>query len=237
VRTPIIAIAIAIALVGAAAVLAPLGAQETTVAYLDHTIQNVQMQQWHCYYRVGMTIIRRDADGRTPCERSISVPTPKRGSAGTRASAPDDGGEEALEAFEQGLAYVAGEGVTQSDQLAALWFKRAAALGSPDGRYNLAVLLLDGRGVPRDTTSAIIYLHQAAMQGQLRAQLRLAVAYEYGEGVPTDLVQAWLWNARGSAALKSEAERREAAEDRMVLEAKMTPQQLAEAKRALERGR
>lgn len=56
-------------------------------------------------------------------------------------------------------------GVTQSDKLAALWYRKAAEQGHTRAQYNMAVLHLHGNGVERDAVEAYAWLLEAAGKG------------------------------------------------------------------------
>lgn len=56
-------------------------------------------------------------------------------------------------------------GVTQSDKLAAHWYRRAAEQGHARAQYNMAVLHLHGKGVERDAVEAYAWLLEAAENG------------------------------------------------------------------------
>jgi TPR repeat protein len=83
-----------------------------------------------------------------------------------------------------------------------------------------------GEGVPKDYVEAVRWYRLAAEQGDPGAQVDLALVYERGQGVTRDDVQAYMWlnlaTARGNI---------DAAKLRNVLEAGMTPDQIAEAQR------
>ena len=49
-------------------------------------------------------------------------------------------------------------GLTQSDHLAAQWYRKAALQGHSSAQYNMAVLHLHGHGVERDAISAYSWL-------------------------------------------------------------------------------
>ena len=56
-------------------------------------------------------------------------------------------------------------GVTQSDTLAAQWYRKAAEQGHTRAQYNMAVLHLHGNGVDRDPVEAYAWLLEAAGNG------------------------------------------------------------------------
>ena len=55
--------------------------------------------------------------------------------------------------------------MTQSDNLAAFWYRKAADQGHSSAQFNMAVLHLHGHGVERDAISAYSWLLLAQQQG------------------------------------------------------------------------
>jgi TPR repeat protein len=94
-------------------------------------------------------------------------------------------------------AYLHGEGVPKSPNDAAAWLRRAAWLGNPDGRYRLALVLLDGDPAvhighkpSRNGLEAAFWLQLAADQGYAPAQYSLGMAYYGGVVMPLDRFRA-----------------------------------------------
>lgn len=79
-----------------------------------------------------------------------------------------------------------------------------------------------GRG---DYAEAVRQFTQSARTGDAESQYMLGRLYAMGLGVPQDLVQAWVWEDRAARQGK-----REANDQRVTLQAIMTPAQLAQAK-------
>jgi TPR repeat protein len=69
---------------------------------------------------------------------------------------------------------------------AALYYRKAADLGSILAANNLGALLEHGDGVPENDTEAVKLYRQAAAGGLVRAQLNLAGMLKRGEGVTKD---------------------------------------------------
>jgi localization factor PodJL len=86
------------------------------------------------------------------------------------------------------------------------WFRSAAAQGSDDAQFFLAVLLQKGIGAPRDTEAASAWFRRAAEHGHRLAMLELAQAFELGLGIPADPAAAKQWRERAKAA-QAEASR------------------------------
>ena len=77
-------------------------------------------------------------------------------------------------------------------------------------------------------TAHVNSLRKAAEQGDAGAQVWLGVLYRDGRGVPQDYVEAHKWSNLAASRATGD-DRKEAAESRDVLAARMTPAQLAEA--------
>ena len=126
--------------------------------------------------------------------------------------------------FEQGLD------VAKDVAEASYWYRRAAEGGNPSAQYNLGIFYQFGRGVPKDPAQAAIWLQRAAEQGHGRAQNNLSTFYFTGVGVQQDLAEAWKWLTLSADDLKGMG-RKIALQNRAKIEAKMSPAQLADAKR------
>ena len=104
-----------------------------------------------------------------------------------------------------------------------LWLPLAEQ-GNVTAQYNLGHMYEKGKGVPQDYNEAVRLYHLSAEQGDVDAQLKLGVSYGMGRGVPKDYALAHMWwNLSGSNGNK------EAAENRDIVETKMTPQQIEKA--------
>ncbi len=126
--------------------------------------------------------------------------------------------------FEQGL------GVHKDLSAAARWYRAAADGGNASAQYNLGVFYQFGKGVGKDSAVAAKLLRQAAEQGHGRAQNNLSTFYFTGVGVPQDLVEAWKWLTLSADRLKGQA-RELVLGNRRVIEGKLKPEELADAKR------
>ncbi|KAG4066402.1 hypothetical protein HA402_007038 [Bradysia odoriphaga] len=110
----------------------------------------------------------------------------------------------------EGHKYQHGMGVTQDYQIAAQWFAKAAAEGSAEGLYNLAILTKEGKGVKIDVAESVRLLKLAASQdicvdmfgikmpniGVKEAEHCLGLSYHDGIGVPQDFHKALEWYTR-----------------------------------------
>src|SRR5499427_2460187 len=106
-----------------------------------------------------------------------------------------------------------------------LW-RPLADQGEVDAQYNLGVMYDKGQGVTRDYALAVSWFRKAADQGFAPAQLSLGVMYENGWGVTQNHLRAHVWFSL--AAARGD---RDAATNRDIAAAKLTPAQIAEAQR------
>jgi TPR repeat protein len=131
-----------------------------------------------------------------------------------------------------GLIYYRGRGVAQDDTQAATWFRRAADQGDAAAQFNLGLMSEEGRGVPQDRAEAGKWYRLAAEQGHAPAQYNLGLWYGQGEGGPPDIVAAHMWLNLAATRFPANDTRREAAvKNRDAVEAKLSPEQLEEARR------
>lgn len=75
-----------------------------------------------------------------------------------------------------GMMYLNGQGVTQSHEDAATWFRKAAEHGIPQAQSKLATLYSTGQGLPRDYEFAYAWYAAAAAQGHVQSQQALPEA-------------------------------------------------------------
>ncbi len=115
-----------------------------------------------------------------------------------------------------GETYVRGDGVSKDLGKAQEWFLKAAEQGQKDAQYNLGAL----HSYSKDYTSAREWLLKAANQGQKEAQYDLGLLYVLGHGVPKNHVEAYKWFSIATAHKEAE-----------LATTKMTPEQVAEAKK------
>ncbi len=126
--------------------------------------------------------------------------------------------------------YEEAQGVEQDYVEAARWYRRAADQGMHIAQLSLGRMYASGRGVAHDQSEAARWYRKAADLGLASAQYELSLAYSSGLGVPPDQVAAYEWmdlavfRARGPIREKYSAARD-------ALTARMTPEQLAEARR------
>lgn len=122
-------------------------------------------------------------------------------------------------------------GVPMDYDEAIKWYRQAAEQGHVRSQLNLGIVYLRGDVVPQDIPQALTWFSLAAAQGDSDAQFNLGNMYLEGEGVPASMVNGymWIWLA---AENPQDAHGRSAKRKKilMYLEARMTPEQLAEAK-------
>ena len=91
-----------------------------------------------------------------------------------------------------------GQHVTQSEQNAAAWYRRAAEQGIAGAMRNLGVLYEEGRGKRQSYDKAAKWYRRAAENGDILAQHNLAMMYTEGKGVPEDDTEAARWLRRAA---------------------------------------
>lgn len=120
---------------------------------------------------------------------------------------------------------------TRGDYATALKnFQSLAAQGNAEAQNNLGELHAKGQGVPQDYSQARQWYEKAAAHGHALAQNNLAELYFAGLGVPQDYVRAYMWVSLAAVHMKGD-EQKQAEENRNDVAGRMTPEQLAEAKR------
>lgn len=126
--------------------------------------------------------------------------------------------------FYLGILYAKGLGVSQNEQQAVQWYRRAIESDHEMALFNLAVLYTNGQGAPQNYQEAMRWYTKAAEAGHTGAQYVLAVQYFHGKDRPQDYVLAYMWANLAASHGDSDAinERRDIAKV-------MTPSQLAVA--------
>lgn len=131
-----------------------------------------------------------------------------------------------LAQYNLGILYFTGRGVEQDFEAAFKWTESAALQGHLAAQFNLATLLYEGRGTPRDRDQAVIWFTTAGKAGNADAAMVLAKMYQEGEHVQKDPVLAHAWT---SMAVSNDHP--DAAALRQILERRMSPEQLSQARR------
>ena len=132
--------------------------------------------------------------------------------------------------YSLGTLYAEGKGVEQNDATAFLWFQRAANQGVAAAQYNLGASYATGAGIGKSDVDAARWFRRAADQGMAFAQLNLGLLYAAGNGVPQDDVEAYKWLELAFAGLPPGGPRMDVARAMTDVSAKMTRDQLIEAK-------
>jgi hypothetical protein len=117
-----------------------------------------------------------------------------------------------------GFAYRHGNGVPQSDDEAAKFFRWAAEEGDAESQTNLGIAYIEGRGVPQSDKDAVKWFSKAAKQGDDLAQFWLGTCYFSGRGVPQNHVEAYKWATLAAAQGGADPQKLQA-----ELSAKLTP--------------
>jgi TPR repeat protein len=105
-------------------------------------------------------------------------------------------------------------------------FRSLAAQGDANAQSMLGSMYEKGHGVAQDYAEALKWYRLAAAQGNTAAQLFISAAYLNGHGVKRDIVHAYLWSILSGVSGNAGA-----VKDRDWFEARMTPQQIAEAQK------
>ena len=105
-----------------------------------------------------------------------------------------------------------------------------AAQGDVQAQVELGFRYKHGEGVPKDYATAQGWYEKAAAQGDATAQLNLGVLYADGLGVPQDYMRAYMWFNLAAAHPRGDTQK-SAADQRDKVAGRMTPAQIAEAKR------
>jgi hypothetical protein len=133
-----------------------------------------------------------------------------------------------------GLLYSSGangRGVARDNIEAAKWFRLAAEQGDASAQFNLGVMYAEGEGVAQDFAEAVKWYRLAADQGYPQAQYNLGLWHATDEAA-LDRVNAYKWLSLAAGRFAGDTRGRNAAtQNRDLVAAKMTPEQLAEAQR------
>ena len=106
------------------------------------------------------------------------------------------------------------------------WSRRAADQGLNIEQFNTGLAYHTGKGEAKDEVEAVKWYRKCAEQADASAQMQLGAAYRDGFGVPKNIVEAYKWFDLGAATGGADAK-----QQRALLEAIRTPDQIAEAKK------
>ncbi len=135
----------------------------------------------------------------------------------------------AVAQYRVGSLYERGQGVPLDRTIAKGWYEKAAEEGNVQAMHNLAVLVAEGVGADPDIATATEWFLRAAESGVSDSQFNLGVIFARGLGRAQDLVQSYKWFALAAIAGDNEA-----ADRREVVANMMTPDQLAQARAAVQ---
>ncbi len=93
-------------------------------------------------------------------------------------------------------------------------------------QFNVGVCSDQGQGVPKNYAEMVKWYRRSAEQGHAKAQFNIGVCYLKGEGLPKDYVRAYKW-----ISLAAAQGHRLAIRAMPIVARRMTPAQIAEAKR------
>ncbi|MFO1378473.1 MAG: tetratricopeptide repeat protein [Steroidobacteraceae bacterium] len=124
-----------------------------------------------------------------------------------------------------------GVGVPQNHAEALKWYRMAAAQGDAAAQNSVAGMYAEGKGTRQDYAEALKWYQRAADQGHPAAQNSLGGLYASGKGVPQDFVQAHKWYSLAAASDAEDKDRETFMKNRNTLAAKMTPAQMADARK------
>jgi uncharacterized protein len=130
-----------------------------------------------------------------------------------------------------GVLYKKGEIVPQDYRQAVYWYRKAAEQGDGHAQYNLGVACVAGYGVPQDYRQGVFWYRKAAEQGLDRAQNNLGFMYANGQGIGRDYVEAYKWYSLSVVNATHDEARNAATKNRDDLARRMTPAQIAEARK------
>ncbi|MBI5109696.1 MAG: sel1 repeat family protein [Rhodocyclales bacterium] len=120
----------------------------------------------------------------------------------------------ALAQFRLGGLYYHGQGVTEDENMAIYWWKKAAASGNAEAMFQIAHAYLFGntaaKSVADPDREAALWYFQSASAGHAEAAYTLGLLFLAGKGVVEDRTEAIRWFR--NAAAKGHAEARKAAE-------------------------
>jgi TPR repeat protein len=117
-----------------------------------------------------------------------------------------------------------------SDRNMASRYLQAAQAGDGDAQFYTGALYSTGIGQPRSDEEAFRWFSRAADQGHWHAMLILAGLYAIGRGVEKDNVKAYKWAFIVSSSSRTEEFRNGARQLMGLLENKMTPAEISQAK-------
>lgn len=131
-------------------------------------------------------------------------------------------------AYRLGSVYEKGLGLPRDAAQSIAWYSKAADAGNVRAMHNLAVMLAEGATGKPDYAAASGWFTKAAEAGVRDSQYNLAILYARGMGVEQNLRRAYTWFAIAAAQGDAESARK-----RDDVEARLDPDALAEARKAV----
>lgn len=125
--------------------------------------------------------------------------------------------------FYLGLLYETGRGVAADTDTAVRWYQKAAEAGHGEAAYRLALLARQSDDLPAEPETVLNWIKQAAEGGVAEAQYELGAVYAEGKLVDRDFEKARQWFSAAEDALPQGPKRRQAAEMRRTIEARLAP--------------
>ena len=133
-----------------------------------------------------------------------------------------------------GVALIANSAICAADSIPdkemADRYSQAAQSGDNDAQFYLGALYSSGVGRPRSDEQALQWFSRAAEQGHSHAMLVLAGLYAIGRGTAKDNVSAYKWAYIVSVGSRMDEFRNGARQLMGVLETRMTPEEVNQAK-------
>ena len=125
-----------------------------------------------------------------------------------------------------GIMSLHGIGVAKDIDASLRWFNLAADQKHAEAQNNLGFVYSQGLGVPKDLAAAFKWFRLAADQGHTQAQNNMGIMHANKIGVERDFITAYRW-----FSLADQQRYKGAKTSLAELEAQMTPEQVAQAKR------
>lgn len=131
-----------------------------------------------------------------------------------------------------GFMYLHGLGVQQDGAKAHELLLDASQQGEWLAQYSLSAMYLKGIGVKQNPAEGTKWLERVAERGLGQAQFMLGRMYSQGKELPTDYVRSYMWYslAASNIAFSKHLQTASTHERTKFAEAKMTPEQISQAK-------
>ena len=110
-------------------------------------------------------------------------------------------------------------------------YQDLAAQGDSRGQFGIGYMHHYGRGVPKNPVEAVKWFRVSANNGNVPARQYLAIILHKGDGVEKDVVAAHMWYALYMKDAPNDRDRAYIKETMTKMERRMTPEQIAQAKK------